>query len=298
MSIEPTPDWSPDPDVASLLKQEREDAASSGADTTLRIWHRLEMHAVGAAATGALTASIATGAGVVDSADVASGAAGAASAGGSVTAKALAWKIGAASMFLLAGGAIGASVQARLSPPAPTSHVATAAVERGPAAAAAEATPSLAPAQGAASTVATVDVESLPRAPAPSPVAVARSTASPSSANASSSNGTAASGPPGSPSASTSSIATSLGEEQRLLDTARAAVARGAYSSALGSLTEHQTRFPSGRLTEERELLFVQALAGAGAADAARARGRAFAERFPGSIFLPAVRAVSASQER
>ena len=289
MSIEPTPDWSPDPDIASLLHREREDAVSSGTDTTARIWHRLEMHTVGAAAAGALTASVATGVSALDSADVASGAAGAVGTG---TAKALAWKIGAASMFLLAGGAIGASVQARLSPLPPPTQIATAPLDRSRATTEAPAAPAPpSPVRGAQCTVATVDVESLPRAPAPQ---VTPARPAPPVSSSSMSNGAATSAPPASPSAS----ATSLGEEQRLLDTARAAVARGAYSSALGSLTEHQTRFPAGRLTEERELLFVQALAGAGAADAARARGRAFAERFPGTIFLPAVRAVSASQER
>ena len=77
-----------------------------------------------------------------------------------------------------------------------------------------------------------------------------------------------------------------------------AIVKHPACAAAITSLTEHQTRFPSGRLTEERELLFVQALAGMGDAEAAQARASAFAERFPGSIFLPAVRAVSASLRR
>ena len=98
------------------------------------------------------------------------------------------------------------------------------------------------------------------------------------------------------PSASAAPSATSLGEEQRLLDTARAAVARQAYSAALSTLGEHEARFPRGRLAEERELLYVQALAGSGSTAAASERAKAFERQFPGSIFLPAVKAASPSK--
>jgi len=280
MSTDPMPEWSPDAEIASLLKREREDSVPSGVIATGRLWHRLEMHAVGAAATGAATAAIATVASGIHHTEAASGAAGAG--------KALAWKIGAASLLLLAGGAIGASVQARLTPGAPT-RVTVAPTEVIHTAAEAPTLPVPLRTPESESAVATVDVESLPRVLPLAPAVRSAPAAIPSSGSVS-----ARSAPPASASASP----TSLGEEQRLLDTARAAVARGAYSSALGSLTEHQTRFPSGRLTEERELLFVQALAGVGATSAAQARARDFAERFPGSIFLPAVRAASASQER
>ena len=93
----------------------------------------------------------------------------------------------------------------------------------------------------------------------------------------------------------TSPLASAMSDEQRLLFTAREAVARQAYGAAITTLREHETRFPDGKLTEERELLFVQALTGAGQGDAARARALAFEQQFPRSIFLPAVKAASSS---
>ena len=296
MSIDPTPDWSPDADIASLLSSEREDTMQGAANANARIWHRLEMHSVGAAAAAA---SITAAAGGVSHAEMTSGAASVASVG---AVKALAWKVGAVSMLLVAGGVIGASLEARLATPAaPPRVISTLAEPRQGTSTAPVASSSMAPEDS----IPTVDVESLPRVPLPSP-AVPTHPASPpagasgSTADPTGSHGTAPSTSSGDTSAApiSSSPATSLGEEQRLLDTARTAVTRGAYSSAITSLTEHQTRFPAGRLTEERELLYVQALAGSGDTAAAQARAKAFAERFPRSIFLPAVRAVSASQER
>ena len=51
-------------------------------------------------------------------------------------------------------------------------------------------------------------------------------------------------------------------------------------------------RFPSGHLAEEREVLWIQALA-AGDADAARVRADAFRRAYPRSIFRPAVDALA-----
>jgi len=283
MSIDSPPDWSPDPDIASLLRGEREDAGPYAGEATARMWKRLELHTVAAAGAGSLaTAGAAGGSGA--------GAAGAGAASGAkaLATKALGWKVGAASMLLLAGGAIGASLEARRSPPPERALSTVVAVERshGIVDAPVVSAPSPVATTAESATVA-VDVESLPRVP-PSPVAVAHS------------GGSSAPRSSAVPSASSSASlsATTVGEEQRLLETARAAIARGAYSSAVTSLTEHQTRFPTGRHVEERELLFVQALAGLGDDKAAKARAQAFAERFPTSILLPAVRAVSATQER
>jgi hypothetical protein len=271
MSIEPTTDWSPDLEIASLLEHEREDAGPGGAGASARVWHRLELHAVGAAAAGV---AIAGGLQAMSNTDAASKAVSTASGG---VVKALAWKIGGASLLLVAGGAIGASVEARFAARAGAPVVAPA-----PSAATQnrDEAPGVPSSKAPDDGIPTVDVQSLPRVPPTLPAVVTRVPS-----------------PSVSASASATEAPTSLGEEQRLLDTARTAVARGAYSSALTSLTEHETRFPSGRLTEERELLFVQALAGKRDMAAARARGSAFAARFPGSIFLPVVRALTASPD-
>jgi hypothetical protein len=81
-----------------------------------------------------------------------------------------------------------------------------------------------------------------------------------------------------------------LGDEQRLVDTARSAVGRGAFSAALTTLDEDESQFRHGQLVEERELLRIQALTGAGRLDEAKARVLKFEASFPRSIFLPAVR--------
>lgn len=72
--------------------------------------------------------------------------------------------------------------------------------------------------------------------------------------------------------------------ELALLQRARAAVASGKFSTALDAITEHQRRFPTGRLREEREALRVRALAGLGRNDEARLAAKRFRERFPQSV--------------
>jgi hypothetical protein len=72
--------------------------------------------------------------------------------------------------------------------------------------------------------------------------------------------------------------------ELGLLQRARAGVASGEFSRALEAIAEHQRRFPSGRLREEREALRVKALAGLGRDDEARLFAKRFRERFPHSV--------------
>jgi len=74
--------------------------------------------------------------------------------------------------------------------------------------------------------------------------------------------------------------------ELEVLQPARAALARGDFSSALSSIAEHERRFPNGELTEEREALRVQALSGLGRTEEANRAAAAFRERFPGSVLL------------
>ena len=88
-----------------------------------------------------------------------------------------------------------------------------------------------------------------------------------------------------------------LERERVLLDVARGALARGNGPLALRSLDDHAARFPSGRLTEDREALRVKALIAAGRnEDAARSRA-AFQQRYPDSFALPTTSAVPAKEK-
>ncbi|NOU31761.1 MAG: hypothetical protein HOO96_27985 [Polyangiaceae bacterium] len=87
--------------------------------------------------------------------------------------------------------------------------------------------------------------------------------------------------------------ASSLAEERALLEMGRSALARGQSADAVAAARKHERTFPRGKLTEEREVLMVQALAASGARDEAKARAARFAQSYPSSIFGPAVRAAA-----
>ena len=74
--------------------------------------------------------------------------------------------------------------------------------------------------------------------------------------------------------------------ELQLLQPAHQAVARHDFASALVVIAEHQRRFASGQLVEEREALRVKALLGLGRTAEAQRAGTAFRERFPRSVLL------------
>jgi hypothetical protein len=80
--------------------------------------------------------------------------------------------------------------------------------------------------------------------------------------------------------------------ELKVLQPARAAVARGDFSAALSSIAEHQRRFPDGQLSEEREALRVQALSGLGRTEEATRAASAFRKRFPGSVLISRMQAL------
>lgn len=90
-------------------------------------------------------------------------------------------------------------------------------------------------------------------------------------------------------SSSSNAPASDLAKEQALIDTARAALARGRGADALAAVEAHASRYPRGALAEEREALAVQALVVDGKPDAARARAAQFHRRYPSSIFGGAV---------
>jgi hypothetical protein len=77
--------------------------------------------------------------------------------------------------------------------------------------------------------------------------------------------------------------------ELRLLEQARAAVAREDFMAALQLLIEHARRFRTGRLVEEREALRVRSLAGLGRRGAARRAAADFEASFPRSPLLPSI---------
>ncbi len=87
----------------------------------------------------------------------------------------------------------------------------------------------------------------------------------------------------------------SLGAEQRLLEQARAALARGLARDALTALDRHKARFPRGLLREEREGLRVPVLVALGQDDEARKAAARFLARYPSSLFAPAVERALAS---
>jgi hypothetical protein len=79
----------------------------------------------------------------------------------------------------------------------------------------------------------------------------------------------------------------SYAAELKLLQRAQAAYANRDVSHALTLVVEHGRRFPNGRLAEEREALRIRVLAKSGRTDEADLAAKAFAERFPRSVFLP-----------
>jgi hypothetical protein len=82
-----------------------------------------------------------------------------------------------------------------------------------------------------------------------------------------------------------------LAAERRLLDEAQRDLAAGNGAAALDALGRHAAEFPRGRLREEREGLWIRALARAGRLDEARARASRFRASFPGSLLLPSLEA-------
>lgn len=73
--------------------------------------------------------------------------------------------------------------------------------------------------------------------------------------------------------------------EVALVERARAALTAGDWRGALAAAGEHAQSYPDGVLSEEREAIAVEALAGDGQAGAARARLARFVRRFPGSSY-------------
>lgn len=81
------------------------------------------------------------------------------------------------------------------------------------------------------------------------------------------------------------------GDDSALLETARSALARSQAQDALSALSLHRREFPGSAMTEEREALTIKALLASDQRTAAEAALASFAQRFPRSLFLPALHA-------
>ena len=82
-----------------------------------------------------------------------------------------------------------------------------------------------------------------------------------------------------------------------LLQRAHATYAARDFAGTLTVVAEHARRFPNGRLSEEREGLRVESLAGSGRLDETRRAVAAFARRFPRSVLLPRLREMANLRE-
>jgi len=74
--------------------------------------------------------------------------------------------------------------------------------------------------------------------------------------------------------------------ELRLLQTAQHGVILRDFEAALSAISEHKRRFPSGKLSEEREVLRLKVLLGLRRGAEARRAGAAFRQHFPRSALV------------
>jgi hypothetical protein len=92
-----------------------------------------------------------------------------------------------------------------------------------------------------------------------------------------------------------STLTWDLEVEQKLLDSARTALAQGRAVDALAPLDRHAQRYASGILAEEREALAINVLVTLGRYDEARDRSARFLRRYPDSLLRAAVEAAIAA---
>lgn len=249
-------------DIAQLLDGEKQ-IAPVASEVQQRVLDRVEwtttvLPPVGAGGDGGAGGPIG-----------AAGGASAASAVGSLFSKQIA--IGLATFAL--GGVVGAGLHATL---------ATRAL--------APSAPIAASSQPTAPKLSAVESAAPQVAAAPSTAPSARSAPAASEARAAPSASASAEPDAGAPGRDTD-----LASERALLEIARTAVGRGQAGAALDALARHAQQFPRGRLTEEREVLWIQALASSGRMGEARQRAQQFRRTFPRSMAMPAVDAVVGS---
>jgi hypothetical protein len=80
--------------------------------------------------------------------------------------------------------------------------------------------------------------------------------------------------------------------ERSVLDRGRVALARGDAARALSLVAEHESRFATGSLSEERDALRIRALASLGRANEAKDRAAVFRSRYPNSVFWKSIEGI------
>jgi hypothetical protein len=80
--------------------------------------------------------------------------------------------------------------------------------------------------------------------------------------------------------------------ERAVLDRGRVALARGDAARALSLVAEHESRFATGSLSEERDALRIRALASLGRAKEAKDRASVFRSRYPNSVFWKSIEGI------
>ena len=97
--------------------------------------------------------------------------------------------------------------------------------------------------------------------------------------------------PSSSPSAAVKTIDArgDLTKERELLDVARASLSRGNSNDAIAAAERHAQRWPHGYLVEEREVIWIQALAASGRRSEANQRATFFRRTFPSSLLISAI---------
>jgi outer membrane protein assembly factor BamD (BamD/ComL family) len=92
--------------------------------------------------------------------------------------------------------------------------------------------------------------------------------------------------------AAPASAADTLREESQLLMRVRQALSASEGLRALELVAEHRRAFGAGTLTQERDVMEVQALVQLGRVKDAKAHAKAFLQRYPGSPHTEKVRAI------
>jgi hypothetical protein len=133
------------------------------------------------------------------------------------------------------------------------------------------------------------------RQPEPEPAAAGEPTAKePSSKGRAAARDEAPAVPPGPPGQARPRVGSSLVEEQRIIESARAAVARGDLRTAFSMLDNYEHAFGPKQFWPEALALRIEALRSSGQLAAARALAADFAERYPHHPLLQRVQDIVA----
>lgn len=110
--------------------------------------------------------------------------------------------------------------------------------------------------------------------------------------------GTRGPAPSSSPERTATPPARDAADELQMLERAQAEAAHGRPEVALRLVARHRREFPQGRFVVEMKVAEIEALARAGRADEAAARGARFLEDHPGSPYTRRVEAIVRTQDK